>query len=211
MREINSYNSLGVQEKHLEMGLHRAASLQCKPQSAAVTERAGALCPVKHVTSFNNAPRGPVRSCKSQPCENKQERSTSTFRSEWIHLSRYSGRSGPSHSPGSHTLLTRDQNLISRKSGSSPPHPHGRPEDPTVTRQRSRRVKLSTQPAGHFHCGGGWRETWPLPWIHNCCSAGISRGVPVQHFSSVLSFIHYFNFTGSLPRPGLPSEVDKCL
>lgn len=143
-------------------------------------------------------PRGcsPISSCKSQPCNtSKKEKISINCGSEWIHSSCYPGISHPSHSPRSHTLLTRDQNLISRKSDSWPPQETRGPDRDPIEEPPGQIISTAF---GHFHCCGRWWETWPLPWIHNCCSAGISCGVPVQHFLlSYLLFIILISLAAS--------------
>lgn len=142
MHDINLYNILGVAETRLEM----AASPQCAIKRNH--NRTGGLRPVKYVTPFFGAQSNHLHT--NHVTQARKRRSVSTVaRSGFTrHIAPdYPGRIHPSHSRRSHTLLTRDQNLISRKS----PHTPRRPEDLTMTPLRR---KLSTQPP-NLRCGGG--------------------------------------------------------
>lgn len=98
------------------------------------------------------------------------------------------GRSHPSHSPRSHTLLTKDQNLISRKSGSRPPR---RPEDLTVTPPKSRRVKLSTQPLDTFTAAEGGEKRGLCPGFITAAQLGSHAE---SQFSTFFCLIFYSLF-----------------
>lgn len=163
------------------------------PQRWLIIEWAGAPWPVKYITPSPAPPKvcGPVQSCKSQPHIRKTWRRF-VFTVAWSgFICHITQGEVIHHIHPDHTLCgPKDQNLIPRKSIWTQPD------------QWAHRVKLTNTTISHSHSRGGWWETWPLPCIHNCFSAGISDGwSPSSALSTILSFIHYFNFSGSFPQP----------
>lgn len=136
--------------------MHRATSLQSttKPTDNGAS-RSPMTCQICRFLP-HRPPRGcsPISSCKSQPCNtSKKEKISINCGSEWIHSSCYPGISHPSHSPRSHTLLTRDQNLISRKSDSWPPQETRGPDRDPIEEPPGQIISTAF---GHFHCCGRW-------------------------------------------------------
>ena len=131
--------------------------------------------------------------------------------SQWPHGSYYPGRRHPSHSRGSHTLLTKRSDSNLQEIRQQPPPPF-LPREIRETRTwpwpdpRSQRVKLSTQARDTLSAEEGGEERGLCPGFITAAKLGSPARSPSSALSSVLSFIHYFNFTGSLPQPGL-SEV----
>lgn len=80
-----------------------------------------------------------------------------------------------------HTVDQRSgSNLQEAPPTTSYPTPSGDQETWPWPRPRSRQLPM--QPSDTLAVQEAGEETWPLPWIHNCRSAGSPVGVPVQHF-----------------------------
>lgn len=96
------------------------------------------------------------------------------------------GRIHPSHSPRSHTLLTKDQNLIPRKSAGRPPS--RRTEDLTVTPRKIRRVKLSTQPSDTSTAGEGAEKHGLCPGFITAAQLGSRAESQFSTFSCLIFY-----------------------
>lgn len=180
--EINPYNSSGVQEKHLDCIGLRISTMYHKAHWLWSEQEAYDLSNMSLPSSPPPGPAARSHHVNHSPCNasrSAREKIGINCGSEWIRSSYYPGISHPSHSPRSHTLLTKDQNLISRKSDSWPPRETRGPDRDPIEEPPGQIINTAF---GHLHCCGRWRETRPLPRIHNGRSTGISHRVPVQHF-----------------------------
>lgn len=166
-------------------------------------EWAETLWPVKYATSCFGAAARSNHLHEDHVAQTRKGRSVLT--EAWSGSTRQitPGRIHPSHSRRSNTLLTKDQDLISRKPPPHvPPSPSGDQRTWPWPRPRSR--QLSMQPSDTLAVLEAGEKTWPLPWIHNCCSAGSPVRVPVQHF--LLAYL-LFIILISLPN----SHSQRCV
>lgn len=191
--------------KHLEIGLHRAASLQC---SRPIMEREGALWPVKCVTSLSCPPEGLQAQHNhvnhDHITQARRRRSVLTLAQSESHSSYYPGEESSVTFPRiTHAVDQRSASNLQEVMQQSPPPTPRRPEDLTVTRPM--------EPPGQIINTAFWTLSLPRrapPNIGLCpgfiTAAQLGSRSQFSTFSSVLCFIHYFNFTGSLPQPVLP-------
>lgn len=184
MHEINPYNISGAPEKHLELGLHLAAPLQYAKKP--IDNRAGEREP-RDLWNMSL----PSFGAQSNYLHHGHVARARKRRSVFTAAQRLSHRISPDY-PGEKSSVTFPQitHSWSESNLHSLPLPPRRDLTMTPTEEPlGERAKRALEK----------KKAWPLPRIHNSCSFGSPRRVPVQHFPrTYLLFIFLISAGASL-------------